>query len=666
MSSLYSQNPRFALFGLGGIMMARLLPSLIIGPVSGVLADRYDRKRLMVVVDLVRGVLFVFVAFSTSLTTLFTLTFAVECLALLFLSSKDATLPVIVRKRTLTQANQLNLLLAYGTLPAGAVLATATTTVLVSLGFDTRDATVAVLLLNAVSFFVAALLMLRLRLPERVARSRDVEHPPGVLDELREGARFIRGLPIVRSLILGVVGVSFGAGVVVTLGPEFVSTSLGRPATDWPRLMTSVGVGLVAGIVAVPALTRRFSMERVFPVCLAATGAIAAIIAALPSFGWALAFGAVLGAAAGLSFVMGYTLLQVHTTDEVRGRTLAAFYTTTRIALFSALGVAPFLASAITGSLFLNGRFLRLSGIRITLFLGAMVALYAALGSMRGMYRALAQREAEADGGLHMRRPSSLERTGGLFIAFEGIEGAGKSTQVRALVEALQTEGCDVVVTREPGGPPVAERVREILLDPNSAGMAPRTEALLYAAARAEHVRTVVAPALDAGKIVICDRFVDSSLAYQGFARDLGEADVLEINRWAVGGVMPDVVVLLDLDADEGLRRIRERAARGSRSGRSGLRPLRLSDEPHWREQSVPDRLESEGVEFHRRVAGGYRELARRDRGRFVVIDAAADPETVARQVRAALHPWVTLPSRVPEDGSAVREGGSGGPAPGA
>ncbi|HET9516289.1 MAG TPA: MFS transporter, partial [Actinoplanes sp.] len=139
-SSLYAANPRFALFGLGGVMMARLLPSLLIGPVSGVLADRYDRKRLMVATDLMRGTLFIFVAFSRSITALFLLTFAVECLSLLFLAAKDATLPRIVQKRDLTEANQLNLLLAYGTLPAGAVLVAVITTVLVGTGFDPQDA----------------------------------------------------------------------------------------------------------------------------------------------------------------------------------------------------------------------------------------------------------------------------------------------------------------------------------------------------------------------------------------------------------------------------------------------------------------------------------------------------------------------------------------------
>ena len=647
MSSLYASNPRFALFGLGGVMMARLLPSLVIGPVSGVLADRYDRKRLMVVVDLTRGTLFVFVAFSRSITTLFLLTFAVECLSLLYLAAKDSTLPRIVNKRDLTQANQLNLLLAYGTLPAGAVIVTIITTVLVKSGFDAQQATTGALLVDAATFFIGAFFMSRLRVPQRQQATVAPQDRPGVVDEMREGLRFISNYPILRSLIVGVVGVFFGAGVVVAVGPEFVRSSLGRPATEWSRLVSVVGAGLIGGILLAPLATKKVSMERLFPLALAATGAFGAVLSFLPSFPPALLLGALLGAMAGLSFVLGYTLIQEHTTDDIRARTFAAFYTSTRIALFSALGIAPFFAGAISGSLVINGRFLTLSGIRITIFLGAMFALYSALVALRGMYRAL---KHDDTGPLRIPMPPAA-RTGGLFITFEGVEGSGKSTQVKLLAETLQAEDVDLVVTREPGGPPVAERIRNVLLDPNSADMDPRTEALLYAAARAEHVRHVVAPALEEGKVVLCDRFIDSSLAYQGFARELGDHDVMEINRWAVEGLLPDVVVLLDLDSDEGLERVRERSLRRARDKRTqegGPVPLRLGSD--WRDQSQPDRLEAEDPDFHRRVAAGYRELARRDKGRFVIVDAGADPATVARQVRAALHPWIKLPERPGRD----------------
>jgi dTMP kinase len=646
-TQLSERGSRLALFALGGIMMARMLPSLLVGPVAGVLADRYDRKRLMVVTNLVRGGLFVAIAFSTDLVALFALTFVVECFSLLFLSAKDASLPVIVRRDHLTQANQMNLLVTYGTLPLGALSATlmiAVAALLRQAGLTGADATVLALLMNAGTFMFSALLIARIRMPDHGRRAVRDEEGPGFVEEFKEGLRFIRDLPLIRSLILGVVGVFFGGGVVISLGPAFVGTSLGGADTDWFTLMASVGVGLVVGIVSVSAIVRRFRKEKVFPLALIATGAIATVMANLPNLQLTLLLGLGLGVAAGLSFVTGYTLLHEYTDDEVRARTFAAFYTGTRMAMFVALGLAPFLAGLVgTGRLVLGTVDIQMSGVRLVILLGGLVALYSAIRAARGMYRALAE-----DGARAVSLPLTETDAGaGLFIAFEGVEGAGKSTQVRALVERLEAEGHDVVVTREPGGSPIAERIRGVLLDPNSGAMDPRTEALLYAAARAEHVEQVILPALAAGKVVVCDRFIDSSLAYQGYARGLGEADVYEINRWAIGGLVPDAVVLLYLDPEEGLRRVAER------SRRERPRHLRAAGQGDLSDDSIGDRIERESLEFHRAVAAGFLEIAKRDRRRFCIVDATADAGTIARQVRSALHPWLPLPAAQERDESA-------------
>lgn len=638
-TELSDPGSRLALFALGGIMMARLLPSVLVGPVAGVLADRYDRKRLMVTTNIARGGLFAAIAFSNDLLALFALTFFVECFSLLFLAAKDAALPVIVRKDHLTQANQLNLLVTYGTLPIGAVVATsmlAVAAVLRGIGVAGANATLLALLLNATAFVAAGLLLSRLRLPSH-GRRVDAGESPGVMAELKEGVRFIRDLPLIRSLILGVVGVFFGGGVVVALGPEFVRTSLNGRGTDWFALMAAVGVGLLVGILAVAVLVRHVRKERLFPVTLTATAAIAVVVATLGSLRVAMVFGFALGAAAGISFVVGYTLLQEYTDDEVRGRTFAAFYTATRIAMFVALGLAPFLAGVVgQGTLIIGDRSLQMSGVRLVLLLGGVVALISALGAGRGMLRAL--RDARER---RVRLPGNGPlAASGVFIAVEGVEGAGKSTQVRRLVDLLRSEGHDVVATREPGGAPVAERIRAVLLDPNSDGMEPRTEALLYAAARAEHVERVIQPALSEGKVVVCDRFVDSSLAYQGHARGLGVEDVFEINRWAIGGLVPDVVVLLYLSPDEGLERVRERA----QTQADAPRLQTAAPDTDWDDRDPRgDRLEREGPEFHRRVAEGFLRLAKEDRRRYVIVDGSADTDTVARQIRSALHPWLPL-----------------------
>ena len=630
-SALTPSGSRLALFALGSVMMVRLLPNILFGPLGGVLADRYDRKRLMVATDLLRAVLFLGVAFSRDLVALLALTFIVECMSLLFVSAKDASLPLIVDRRHLTEANQLNVLVTYGSLPLGAALAGVATGISGLLGGRGAIFTATVVLVfNAMSFLLAAALIAQLRLPPHGRRSGANPDSPGVLQELVEGLRFINDLPLVRSLILGVVGVFFGAGVVVGLGPEFVRTALGRSEDDFTLLMTAVGGGLVLGIVVVGWITKRVRKERLFPISLAATAAAATVIATLPSFTAVLATSVLLGTAAGMSFVMGYTLLQEYTRDEVRSRTFATFYTATRLALFASLGLAPFVAGSIGRFSVSIGAFsYTMSGLRISIVLGGLVALLAALTAGNGMYRAL--RTDSRRGTPALLGVETDIDVGGLFVAFEGVEGSGKSTQLELLASALRAEGHQVVTTREPGGSLIAERVRELLLDPASVSMEHRAEALLYAAARADHVAKVIRPALAEGKVVLCDRFVDSSLAYQGHARGLGEDYVLQINHWATGGLLPHVTVLLHLEPEDGLRRV---AARGRRPG-AGPGP-------------DGDRMEREGRDFHRQVAEAFLDMARRRHSRFVVVDARADVDNVSRQVRSGLHPWLPLPQPSP------------------
>lgn len=202
----------------------------------------------------------------------------------------------------------------------------------------------------------------------------------------------------------------------------------------------------------------------------------------------------------------------------------------------------------------------------------------------------------------------------GLFITLEGPDGSGKSTQTRLLGNYLRDNGYDVVLTREPGGTPVAERIRQVLLDSSLSGMHFRTEVMLYAASRAQHVEELIKPALQEGKIVISDRFVDSSLAYQGYGRQAGFDLVWQVNRLAVGEIWPDLTILLDLDVTRGLNRIREKR-------------LQLSER-------ALDRMEREPVNFHKRVREGFLLLARQYPQRIKVISAAQTIEDVFGQVK--------------------------------
>lgn len=200
--------------------------------------------------------------------------------------------------------------------------------------------------------------------------------------------------------------------------------------------------------------------------------------------------------------------------------------------------------------------------------------------------------------------PSPARARAGLFIAFEGGDGAGKSTQAAAVQARLEAAGHAVLRTREPGGTPIGEKLRSLVLDHGHGDIDARTEALIFAASRAAHVQQVIVPALERGEIVLCDRFIDSSVAYQGAGRELGIAAVLDINLWATASLLPDVTVLLDVAPDHG-------------------RDRRLAGE------AAEDRLESEPDDFHGRIRAAFLELAAARPGDYLVLDARAEREVL-------------------------------------
>lgn len=200
----------------------------------------------------------------------------------------------------------------------------------------------------------------------------------------------------------------------------------------------------------------------------------------------------------------------------------------------------------------------------------------------------------------------------GLFVTFEGIEGCGKTTQAARLKAALEKKGRQVILTREPGGTPVGAKLREILLDPMTKHLVPLAELLLYEADRAQHVSETIRPALEAGKVVLCDRYIDASTAYQGAARGVAAETVVDLNRIATGGLVPALTLLLDLPAEISVDRARQRAINAG---------------------SKPDRFEREALGFHEAVRSGYLELAKKNPERFVKIAADRSVEEIEREV---------------------------------
>jgi dTMP kinase len=214
--------------------------------------------------------------------------------------------------------------------------------------------------------------------------------------------------------------------------------------------------------------------------------------------------------------------------------------------------------------------------------------------------------------------PEPPEDARGLLLALEGGEGSGKTTQARLLAIWLRDQGFEVVATHEPGATKVGMRLRAILLDKSHAGLSPHAEALMYAADRAEHVATTIRPALERGAIVVTDRYVDSSLAYQGAGRKLPMDEIARLNKPATGGLLPDLTIVLDLPPSVGLARRTPSA----------------------------DRLESEPEEFHQRVRRGFRSLADADPSRYLVVDATLPPQDVAKKIQERVREM--LPDPVP------------------
>ncbi|MEG0076822.1 dTMP kinase [Anaerorhabdus sp.] len=191
----------------------------------------------------------------------------------------------------------------------------------------------------------------------------------------------------------------------------------------------------------------------------------------------------------------------------------------------------------------------------------------------------------------------------GIFITFEGPDGSGKTTVSKGVYDKLVKSGIDAIYTREPGGIEIAEKIRDIILDPKHTTMDAKTEALLYAASRRQHLVEKVKPALEEGKVVICDRFVDSSLAYQGCGRHLGVDEVWSINNFAIEGFMPKKTIYLDLSAEDGLKRIENRAFK--------------------------DRLDQETIQFHHDVQDGYKKIVEKFKDRMIIVDASKSVEEV-------------------------------------
>ena len=633
---------------ISGVWVVTLLPALLLGPIAGAVADRLDRRMTMIWGDVIRGLLFISIPlFGNNLAWIFVAKFLAGIASQFWNPACSATVPNLVPKDKLERANQLTQLMTYGTAPIAAGVLAILGYIAVGLGhvipfFHTNKLDLA-LYFNGASYFVSAITVYFLRQIGKREHSRRIS-VPSTAKAIWEGWRFIRNTPVVRGLVIGMFGAFGAAGVVIGLAPSYIQLTLGGGSAGFSLVFAVILIGLAIGMGFGSRPFGAFSRRRLFGVTLTASAVPLALIALIPNLIIVTILVLVLGIVSGIAYPTGFTIVGLEVDDDTRGRVFAFFQSTAQAILLMVIAVAGFVATgfsaaieAVTGvkSVTIAHVTYGAPGDNLLLLISAVVVAFVGIKSYRDMddrrgiplredlVAALRGEEFTPVPGIAAANGHAPPAPSGLFLAFEGGEGSGKTTQARLTAIWLREQGYDVVTTHEPGATKVGMRLRALLLDTAHAGMSPHAEALMYAADRAEHVSSVIEPALARGAVVITDRYIDSSLAYQGTGRGLRTGDIERLNNWATGGRVPDLTILLDMPPEAGLGR-RARSA---------------------------DRLEAEPLEFHRRVRAGFLALARADPARYLVIDASRPVGEVSREIKDRVR--AALPDPVPHTAEA-------------
>jgi dTMP kinase len=650
-------------YAVSGVWLTSLLPALLFGPLAGAVADKFDRRWNMIIGDLLRALLYITipidmsVGFVNKLTWIYVVQFLASAASLFWAPAKDASVPNLVPRDKLEQANQLSLFATYGTAPIAGLLFSLLAILSTALGhiapyFATNQTNLSLYFRTAM-YLVSALTVYMLK--ELRRQRTDKISSPSMLRSIWDGWRFLGQTRLLRGIVIGMTGAFVAGGAVVGLGPSYIRDVLKGGGAGWGAAFAAIFFGLAIGMFLGLRVLRGFSRKRLFGVSIMFAALPLAAAALIPNLVLTVMLVIVVGACAGVAYVTGYTVIGLEVDDQTRGRTFGFLQAMIRVILFAAIAIAPTLAGgfnalsrAISGGddLHAAGVVYRNVGYNLVLLLAAVVAVLLGRLSFRQMddrrgvplladlgsvFRHDGRHSVNGTGGDIQDAAATLvaasastvpvpkpARRPGVLLALEGGEGAGKSTQARLLAIWLREQGYDVVTTHEPGATKIGMRLRALLLDTAHRGLAPRAEALMYAADRAEHVQSVIVPALERGAIVVTDRYVDSSLAYQGGGRELPVAEIAALNKWATGGLVPDLTILLDLAPTTGLGR-------------------RLSS---------ADRLESEPIDFHQRVRDSFLRIAAAEPSRYLVVDATRSEFDVAREIQLRVRE--VLPDPVP------------------
>jgi dTMP kinase len=618
-------------FALGGVVATKLFPALVLGPLAGALADRFDRRRVMVICDLLRFVLFVSIPLVGSLWWLFVATFLIEICALFWIPSKDASVPNLLRRRDQVEtANQLNVVMTYGVavITASGLFAIVSRVGGVVGGAGSALPTVFVaLVMSGVAYLVIALTVW-FHIPEISGRATQRRAAgPGLITMLHDGASFVARTPMVRGLVIGIVG-AFAAGGTVVGSATLYAASLGGGNAAYGVLFASVFVGLAIGMGAAPRMARRLPHNRLFGAAIVAAGLALVLVAISPHLFVAIGAVMLVGGFAGIAFLTGLTIIGSEVADEVRGRIVAFVQSIVRLTLLGSMALVPVLVGLVSARrIEVLGYPFLIDGTRVVMLAGGAVA--AVVGMLA--YRQMDDRRTEPilPDLLAALRRGEPRHGAGVLIAVEGAPAEETTEQASRLAERLRAAGYVVVV------PDSGERDRErwTAATREAALSGARAKALAAAAVRADQVEREIRPALADGAVVVVDRFLVSPLVQFGVAADRASSDGAQpeldpgelesLAAWATGRLRPDASVLLDRAPVEAEPQV------------GGL-----AGEEHVRVQRLLTRMAA--AEPHR----------------YVVVDADGTPDEVAERVFRGLEPVLPkppVPAARPADAAVVR-----------
>jgi dTMP kinase len=605
-------------FAFSAVVLTQLLPGLLFAPLGGVLADKFDRRRVMVTVDLIRCALFLSIALVGTWWWLLAANFLIGSTAMMWIPAKDSAIPNLLRRKDQVEtANQLGLVMTYG---VAVVSAAGLFSVVTGLGstlhlWDGTGAQLGVakviVIINGLLYLAAAVIVAT-RIPELSGRShiQDTRKAAGEASDgeswfrmFSDGLRFARKTPLIRGLMYGLVGAFAAGGAVIGTAQRYATSLLGGDSA-FSMLFVALFVGLGIGMATAPRMARRLPHNRLFGVAIVGAGLALVLVALSPHLAVSLITVAIVGACAGVAFLTGITIIGSQVEDAIRGRINALYQSLMKVVLFASALAVPVLVGLIrphTISVF--GQAMQIDGSRpIMLCAGILAALTGVVA-----YRQMDDRRPEPIlanlMGALRRRPQRLH---GMLIAVEGDTRRDTEIQSRHLADWLRASGHRVQLASDPALD--ESRLAAVLSGTKLSGA--RAHVLVAAAVRADVVERRVLPALEAGELVVMERYVDSPLAHLGALGGLDPKELDGLADWATGRLRPDVTVLLDRD------------------------PTTLATDgtdPDGNPRGI------NSVEHHWRVQRLLTEMAAADPGRYVVVDADGSEPAVAERVRTAM-----------------------------